>query len=88
MECGESGRQGGESNTQAHINGNRIDMTRPVCPYPQVAVDNGVGTTSDTANFACPELPRQETTKDTTVAKSTTLDFSVRVHVRWLRGEA
>lgn len=32
---------------------NRVDMTRPLCPYPQVAVWKGVGSTSDAANFAC-----------------------------------
>jgi len=37
----------------AHISGNRVDMTRPLCPYPQVAVYSGVGSTNDAANFAC-----------------------------------
>jgi len=36
-----------------HITGNRVDMTRPLCPYPQVAVYTGVGTTNDAANFSC-----------------------------------
>ena len=31
----------------------RVDMTRPVCPYPQVTQYNGVGSTNDAANFAC-----------------------------------
>jgi len=30
-----------------------IDRTRPLCPYPQVAVYNGKGDTSDAANFTC-----------------------------------
>lgn len=32
---------------------NRVDMTRPLCPYPQVAVYRGSGSTSDAANFTC-----------------------------------
>jgi feruloyl esterase len=32
---------------------NRVDMTRPVCPYPQVPQYIGVGSTSDAANFVC-----------------------------------
>jgi feruloyl esterase len=28
-------------------------MTRPLCPYPQVAVYSGSGTTNDAANFTC-----------------------------------
>jgi feruloyl esterase len=37
----------------AHVSGNRVDMTRPLCPYPQVAAYAGVGTTDDAANFVC-----------------------------------
>jgi feruloyl esterase len=37
----------------AHIAGNRVDMTRPLCPYPQLAVYKGVGSTNDAANFSC-----------------------------------
>ncbi|HEY4362759.1 MAG TPA: tannase/feruloyl esterase family alpha/beta hydrolase [Bryobacteraceae bacterium] len=29
------------------------DRTRPLCPYPQVAVYNGKGSTDDTKNFTC-----------------------------------
>jgi len=36
-----------------HVANNRVDMSRPVCPYPQVAVYKGVGSTNDAANFAC-----------------------------------
>ncbi len=28
-------------------------MTRPLCPYPKVAVYKGIGSTNDAANFAC-----------------------------------
>jgi feruloyl esterase len=31
----------------------RIDRTRPLCPYPQVAVYDGKGDTNDAASFAC-----------------------------------
>jgi feruloyl esterase len=39
--------------TAYRVNGNRVDMTRPLCPYPQVAHYKGVGSTNDAANFAC-----------------------------------
>ena len=48
-----------ESNTPptvipaAHVTNNRVDMTRPLCPYPQVAVYKGVGSTNDAENFVC-----------------------------------
>jgi feruloyl esterase len=31
----------------------RVDMTRPLCPYPQVAIYRGTGSTNDGANFVC-----------------------------------
>ena len=31
----------------------RVYMTRPLCPYPQLAVYSGVGSTRDAGNFAC-----------------------------------
>lgn len=40
-----------------HVSDNRVDMTRPLCPYPQVAQWNGVGSTSDSANFVCQAPP-------------------------------
>ena len=48
-----------ESNTApeqivaSHVTGNNVDMTRPLCPYPQVAVYKGVGSTNDAASFSC-----------------------------------
>jgi tannase/feruloyl esterase len=36
-----------------HVTNNRVDMTRPLCPYPQQAVYQGVGSTNDAANFMC-----------------------------------
>jgi feruloyl esterase len=35
------------------VNNNRVEVSRPLCPYPQVAVYNGKGTTNDAANFSC-----------------------------------
>jgi feruloyl esterase len=38
----------------AHVGDNRrVTMTRPLCPYPQVAVYKGTGTTNDAGNFTC-----------------------------------
>ncbi|MBM3818414.1 MAG: tannase/feruloyl esterase family alpha/beta hydrolase [Acidimicrobiia bacterium] len=31
----------------------KVERTRPLCPYPQVARWNGTGSTDDAANFAC-----------------------------------
>jgi feruloyl esterase len=30
-----------------------VQMTRPLCPYPQVAKYNGSGDSNDAANFVC-----------------------------------
>jgi feruloyl esterase len=37
----------------SRVSDNRVTMTRPVCPYPQVAQYTGVGSTNDAANFVC-----------------------------------
>ena len=37
----------------SHVSGTRVDMTRPLCPYPQLAQYKGVGSTNDAANFVC-----------------------------------
>ena len=39
--------------TAYHVANNRVDMTRPLCPYPQVAQYKGTGSTNDAANFVC-----------------------------------
>jgi len=31
----------------------KVDRTRPLCPYPQIAKYKGTGSTDDAANFAC-----------------------------------
>jgi feruloyl esterase len=36
-----------------HVSNGVVDTTRPLCPYPQVAVYKGAGTTKDAANFSC-----------------------------------
>jgi feruloyl esterase len=37
----------------SRVRGGKTDRTRPLCPYPQVAVYNGSGSTDDAANFTC-----------------------------------
>ena len=37
----------------AHVTNGQVDMTRPLCPYPEVAVYKGVGSKNDAANFSC-----------------------------------
>ena len=37
----------------ARVAGNRIEMTRPLCPYPEIAKYKGVGSTNDAENFVC-----------------------------------
>ncbi len=39
--------------TAFHVSGNAVDNSRPLCPYPQVAVYKGTGSTTDAANFSC-----------------------------------
>jgi feruloyl esterase len=42
-----------KSITAARVESGVIDMTRPLCPYPQQAVYKGTGSTNDAANFTC-----------------------------------
>jgi feruloyl esterase len=37
----------------SHATNGRVDRTRPLCPYPQVAVFTGTGSIDDAANFTC-----------------------------------
>ena len=37
----------------SHATDGKIDRTRPLCPYPQVAVYKGSGSTDEAANFSC-----------------------------------
>jgi feruloyl esterase len=42
----------------AHVANGQVEMTRPLCPYPQVAVYKGAGLTTDAGNFTCQVNPR------------------------------
>jgi feruloyl esterase len=42
----------------SHSKGGKVDRTRPLCPYPQIAVYQGSGSIDDARNFACKEVPR------------------------------
>jgi len=52
----ESWREQGKAPSQItayHVTNDHVDMSRPLCPYPQVAVYKGSGSTNDAANFVC-----------------------------------
>ena len=50
----------------SHSTGGKVDRTRPLCLYPQVARWKGTGSTDDAANFMCvteaPTTPVRKTT--------------------------
>ena len=37
----------------SHSTAGKVDRTRPLCPYPQVAAYTGTGSTDEAANFVC-----------------------------------
>ena len=37
----------------AHIAAGKVQRTRPLCPYPEVARYKGKGSIDDAANFSC-----------------------------------
>jgi len=37
----------------SHLKDGKAELTRPLCPYPAVAVYSGSGSTDDAANFSC-----------------------------------
>jgi len=37
----------------SHSTAGKVDRTRPLCPYPQVARYSGTGSIDDAANFTC-----------------------------------
>ena len=41
----------------ARIRDGKVDRTRPLCPYPQVATYTGKGSTDEVANFVCRRAP-------------------------------
>src|SRR5712691_2451158 len=45
--------KGPESIIASRYVGDKVERTRPLCPYPQVAVYKGTGSTDDATNFAC-----------------------------------
>ena len=51
--------------TASRVSTGVVDRTRPLCPYPQVAVYSGIGSTNDAANFSCqaPAAPRPSTAR-------------------------
>jgi feruloyl esterase len=42
-----------ERMTASRVRSGKTDRTRPLCPYPQVAVYSGAGSTDDAGNFTC-----------------------------------
>ena len=45
--------QAPEAILASRVTGGSVDMTRPLCPYPQVARYSGQGSIDDAANFHC-----------------------------------
>jgi feruloyl esterase len=45
--------QAPEQIVASHIQNGTVDRTRPLCPYPQVALYNGTGSIDKAANFTC-----------------------------------
>ena len=37
----------------SHATDGTVDRTRPLCPYPQVAIYKGTGSTDEASNFSC-----------------------------------
>ena len=37
----------------SRLTAGKVDRTRPLCPYPQVAIYSGTGSTDDAKNFSC-----------------------------------
>jgi feruloyl esterase len=40
----------------SHSSGGKVDRTRPLCPYPQIAAYKGSGSIDEAASFTC-KLP-------------------------------
>ena len=47
-----------------HSTGGKVDRTRPLCPYPQIARYKGAGSIDDAANFACVTPAAGRSTRD------------------------
>ncbi len=52
-----------DSITASHATDGKIDRTRPLCPYPQVARYTGTGSSDDAANFVCKAPDRAAATR-------------------------
>lgn len=39
--------------TASRLRNGKVDRTRPLCAYPQVAEHKGTGSTDDAGNFVC-----------------------------------
>jgi feruloyl esterase len=37
----------------SHVAADKVDRTRPLCPYPQIAKYKGTGSIDAAANFVC-----------------------------------
>ena len=48
-----SNGQAPERISASRVRSGKVDRTRPLCPWPQVAVYKGTGSTDDEANFSC-----------------------------------
>jgi feruloyl esterase len=53
----------------SHSTGGKIDRTRPLCMYPQVAKWKGTGSSDDAANFVCTDTAATSGVKKTTGTK-------------------
>jgi feruloyl esterase len=42
----------------SHSTNGKVDRTRPLCPYPQIAQYKGAGSIDDAKNFVCREVPK------------------------------
>jgi feruloyl esterase len=47
--------------TASRLSSGIVDRTRPLCPYGQMAVYSGNGSTDDAANFSCAAAPPRQT---------------------------
>jgi feruloyl esterase len=53
METWREQRKAPNQITAYRVVNDHVDMTRPLCPYPQVAAYKGTGNTDDATNFVC-----------------------------------
>jgi feruloyl esterase len=53
MERGIQTERAPEQIIASHLTEGKVDRTRPLCPFGQVAAWKGAGSTDDAANFRC-----------------------------------